>query len=52
MPDWLRVFPRDQIYVIRSEDYFANRKPILDDVIEFLNLGICFIKMIFVELFV
>ncbi|KAK2142003.1 hypothetical protein LSH36_1007g01009 [Paralvinella palmiformis] len=39
MPDWLRVFPRDQIHVIRSEDYFANRKPVLDDVVEFLGLA-------------
>ncbi|KAK2148465.1 hypothetical protein LSH36_496g00005 [Paralvinella palmiformis] len=38
MPDWLRVFPRDQIHVIRSEDYFVNRKPVLDDVVEFLGL--------------
>ncbi len=35
---WLRVFPRDQMLVLRSEDFFADPQPIFAHTLEFLGL--------------
>ena len=37
--DWLEVFPRDQVLVIRAEDYFDKRIPTLHEIVKFLGLG-------------
>lgn len=35
---WFRFFPREQVMVIRSEDFFENPGPIVADVMRFLGL--------------
>lgn len=40
LKDWFNVFPRDQIYVTRLEDYSQNRTHILDEITDFLGIGI------------
>ncbi|CAN9509185.1 unnamed protein product [Ophioblennius macclurei] len=37
--DWLTVFSREQILVLRLEDHASNRKYTMHKVFEFLNLG-------------
>ncbi|KAL3967876.1 zinc finger protein GLI2 [Sarotherodon galilaeus] len=37
--DWLTVFSREQILVLRLEDHASNRKYTMHQVFEFLNLG-------------
>lgn len=37
--DWLTVFSRDQILVLRLEDHASNRKYTMHKVFDFLNLG-------------
>ena len=39
--DWLTVFSRDQILVLRLEDHASNRKYTMHKVFSFLNLGEC-----------
>ena len=39
--DWLKVFPRDQIMVIKGEDYYDDRRNVLERVFKFLVLGEC-----------
>ena len=41
LEEWLRVFPRDQILVVRAEDYFKDRTPTLNTIFNFLGLGRC-----------
>lgn len=36
--NWLKYFPREQILVIKSEDFYANPQPHFKKAIEFLNL--------------
>lgn len=37
--DWLSVFSREQILVLRLEDHACNRKYTMHRVFDFLNLG-------------
>ncbi|XP_054655425.1 carbohydrate sulfotransferase 15-like [Dunckerocampus dactyliophorus] len=37
--DWLSVFPREQVLVLRLEDYAANLQGTLEKVFSFLNTG-------------
>lgn len=37
--EWLKVFPRDQILVIKFEDYARNRSGIMAKITDFLELG-------------
>lgn len=37
--DWLTVFPRDQLLVLRLEDHALNRKFTMSRVFDFLSLG-------------
>jgi hypothetical protein len=37
LPDWLRVFPRQQLLVIRNEDYRLALRPHLAAVMRFLG---------------
>lgn len=37
--DWLAVFSREQILVLRLEDHASNRKYTMHKVFDFLNLG-------------
>lgn len=37
--DWLTVFSREQILVLRLEDHASNRKYTMHKVFDFLNLG-------------
>ena len=39
MRDFLDVFPREQIFVVKSEDYYQNRLTVIDKVTDFLDLG-------------
>ncbi len=39
--DWLEVFPRHQVYVQKAEEYYADRKPNLQEIFRFLDLGKC-----------
>ena len=36
--DWLRVFPRDQIKVVRYEDYISRPSEIINEVCKFLEI--------------
>eukprot|EP00105_Crassostrea_gigas_P041521 XP_019925669.1 PREDICTED: carbohydrate sulfotransferase 15 isoform X2 [Crassostrea gigas] len=36
--EWLSVFPRDQILIMRTEDYSANTKSVMKRVFDFLQL--------------
>lgn len=35
---WLEIFPPSQVLYIKSEDYFADRVPSLNDIADFLKL--------------
>lgn len=37
--DWLTVFSREQILVLRLEDHASNRKDSMYKIFDFLNLG-------------
>ena len=37
--DWLAVFPRDQVLVIKAEEYFNNRSNILKEIFHFLDVS-------------
>jgi hypothetical protein len=37
--DWMKVFPRDQVYVTRFEDYKNNELGVLQGIAEFLDIG-------------
>jgi len=37
--DWLRVFPKEQVMVIRYEDYTAKPSEIINTVCKFLNIS-------------
>lgn len=39
LKEWLKVFNKDQILVLRTEDYSANIKETLKTVFNFLQLG-------------
>lgn len=39
--DWLTVFQRDQIIVLRLEDYAANIKATIKKIFDFLSVGMC-----------
>jgi len=38
LEDWLDVFPRDQLLVIRAEDFFAQTQEIYNEILVFLDL--------------
>jgi len=38
LQNWLSVFPREQLLILRSEDLYENPQPIYDRVLEFLEL--------------
>ncbi len=39
LKDWLRAFPRKQIFIQKAEDYYANRNNTLPSLFRFLKLG-------------
>ncbi|XP_046585351.1 carbohydrate sulfotransferase 15-like [Haliotis rubra] len=39
LEDWLKVFPRDQVHVIRFEDYVANTRGEMEKLFDFLSLS-------------
>lgn len=39
LKDWLKVFPREQFYIQRAEDYYKNRSRTLPEIFQFLGLG-------------
>ncbi|XP_064602186.1 carbohydrate sulfotransferase 15-like [Liolophura sinensis] len=39
MKDWLRVFPREQFFIIRTEEYADNPRDVLQELYKFLGLG-------------
>ncbi|ELT90299.1 hypothetical protein CAPTEDRAFT_124050, partial [Capitella teleta] len=39
LEDWLKVFPREQLLVLRTEDYYHNRRATLEQVFSFVKLG-------------
>lgn len=40
MADWLRIFPRQQMHIIRYEDYAKDLEGEITKVFKFLDLGI------------
>jgi len=38
LKDWLKVFPRDQVYVMRLEDHIDNEVGSVNEIIDFLDL--------------
>ena len=40
MADWLRVWPKDQMFIMRYEDYGGHEGERLTELIDFLGLGI------------
>ncbi|MHA2338401.1 MAG: sulfotransferase domain-containing protein [Candidatus Hodarchaeales archaeon] len=36
--NWMKVFPKEQILIIRSEDFYKNPRKILNLVCSFINL--------------
>ncbi len=38
LPAWLKLFPKDQILILKSEDLYANPSGTFNTVLEFLNL--------------
>ena len=34
------MFPRDQVYFVQSEEFFANRTPIVREIMQFLDLDL------------
>ena len=39
--DWLKVFPRENIYVTRLEDYAEDKEKVLTDLYKFLDISKC-----------
>lgn len=39
MVDWLRIFPREQMFIMRYEDYAIDVKGKMRQLFEFLDLG-------------
>jgi len=39
LSDWLRVFPREQVMVIRYEDYIAKPSETINEVCKFLSVS-------------
>ena len=39
LEDWLRIFSRDQLMILRSEDYLQDVEGHIIKVFSFLNLG-------------
>ncbi len=37
--DWLKVLPRDQLHVVRLEDYAQDKQTAFDEIFEFLQLS-------------
>lgn len=35
---WMKVFPKKQLLIIKSEDFFSNPQKVYDRILEFLNL--------------
>jgi hypothetical protein len=42
---WYRYFPKEQIHIIRSEDYFSNPEQIFNEVFQFLELPSFLVKV-------
>jgi N-acetylgalactosamine 4-sulfate 6-O-sulfotransferase len=40
LEEWLKIFGKDQIFVLKAEDYFHNRTTGLNRVFDFLSLGL------------
>ncbi|XZN90591.1 MAG: sulfotransferase family protein [Microcoleus sp.] len=38
LPAWMKLFPQEQILIIKSEDLYTNPSPTFNTVLEFLNL--------------
>ena len=36
--EWLKAFPREQVYVVRFEDYAADMAGTVKDIVKFLDL--------------
>ena len=36
--DWLDVFPRSQIHIVKAEDYYRNRSTQLQEIYQFLGV--------------
>ena len=45
LADWLRVFPMEQVMVIRYEDYVATPSEVINDVCKFLGISELFIVL-------
>ena len=39
LEDWLKVFPREQIHIIRTDDHFQDQAKSVGDFANFLGLG-------------
>jgi hypothetical protein len=39
LKDWIKVFKRENVLVIKSEDYYANRTATLNEIYTFIGLG-------------
>ena len=39
LTDWVSIFPKEQIHIIKMEEYAANRMEVLAKVFAFLGLG-------------
>ncbi|ELU18071.1 hypothetical protein CAPTEDRAFT_107906 [Capitella teleta] len=39
LEDWLKVFPKEQVLVLKAEDYYFDRRSSLEQVFKFLELG-------------
>ena len=39
LEDWLRIFPKEQVYVVRMEDYAPNIPGELAKIYDFMELG-------------
>jgi hypothetical protein len=37
--DWLSAFPREQMHLVRFEDYISDRDNVINDLFAFLGLG-------------
>ena len=39
LQDWLRVWPREQLFIMRYEDYGGHERERIAEVLDFLGLG-------------
>ena len=37
--DWFEIFPREQFYFIKSEEYFKSRSSVVPKLLNFLTIG-------------